>query len=186
MAITRQGLTLEQFLKLPEREPALEYADGVVTQKVAPKARHSRLQYKLAEWFNRWAEPRRLAFAFPELRTTYSGRSYVPDIAVYRRERISRNAKGEPEDEVFEPPDIAVEIVSPGQGIPALILKCRWYVEHGVLIALLVNPDDYSVRRFEPGRELLLRGADVIDMDAVLPGLHATADEWFAMLRPGW
>ena len=38
MAITRHGLTLEDFLRLPEEKPALEYeADGTVTQKVAPQ-----------------------------------------------------------------------------------------------------------------------------------------------------
>jgi Uma2 family endonuclease len=186
MAITRPALTLEQFLKLPERKPALEYADGVVTQKVAPKARHSRLQAKLAEWFNRWTEPRELAWAFTELRTTYSGRSYVPDVAVYRWERIVWDARDEPQDEVFEPPDVAVEIVSPGQNVRSQIRKCRWYVEHGVPIALLFNPDDYSVRLFKPGADpLLLHGANVIDFGPVLPGLNATVAELFALLRRG-
>src|SRR5829696_7169810 len=38
MAITRQGLTLEAFLRLHDKKPALEYkADGTVTQKVAPQ-----------------------------------------------------------------------------------------------------------------------------------------------------
>ena len=78
MAIVRQELTLEKFLALPEREPALEYAaDGRITQKVSPKGQHSRLQFKIAEWFNRQTEPRRLALALPELRTTYAGASAV-------------------------------------------------------------------------------------------------------------
>ena len=34
MALTEPRMTLEEFLALPEREPALEFEDGVVTQKV--------------------------------------------------------------------------------------------------------------------------------------------------------
>ena len=62
--------TLEEFLRLPEEEPALEYMDGVVTQKVAPKGRHSWLQLSLAEYFNGHTRPRKLALAVPELRAT--------------------------------------------------------------------------------------------------------------------
>jgi len=120
----------------------------------------------------------------------------VPDVAVYRWERIVWDARDEPQDEVFEPPDVAVEIVarsargvptddvSPGQSVRSQIRKCQWYVEHGVLIALLFNPDDYSVRRFKPDAEpLLLHGANVIDFGPVLPGLNATVAELFALLR---
>ena len=61
MAIVQQGLTLDQFLALPEKKPALEYEDGVVTQKVSPKNRHSRLQWHLLRFLNDNAEPRRIA-----------------------------------------------------------------------------------------------------------------------------
>ena len=52
MAVTRRGLTLEEFLALPEEKPALEYFNGEVTQKVSPLLRHARLQYKFAELIN--------------------------------------------------------------------------------------------------------------------------------------
>jgi hypothetical protein len=41
MVAVKQGLTLDEFLALPERKPALESADGMVTRKTAPKGRHS-------------------------------------------------------------------------------------------------------------------------------------------------
>ena len=40
MALTERRTSLEEFLKLPEEKPALEYFDGKVTQKVSPKTRH--------------------------------------------------------------------------------------------------------------------------------------------------
>src|SRR6266540_1448524 len=94
MAIALRGLTLEEFLRRPERKPALEFADGVATQKVMPGGRHSMLRGAFVGWFNWLAEPQKLALALLELRTTYGGASYVPDVSVYRWERIPRGATG--------------------------------------------------------------------------------------------
>ena len=91
MAIADKPMTLEEFLELPEEEPALEFEDGKVTQKVSPKGRHSVLQLAVAEAFNRFAKPRKLAYAFPELRSTYGTVSLVPDVAIYRWDRIPRD-----------------------------------------------------------------------------------------------
>ena len=186
MAITQQRLTLDEFLKLPEEEPALEFEEGVVTQKVAPKGRHSWLQYKLAEYFNHSADPQRLARAFPELRASFGGRSYVPDVAVYRWERIPWDAQGDVPDEFFAPPDIAIEIVSPGQSVNRLVRRCVWYVANGVRLALLVDPDDRSVIVFDAeGRTRALEGADRMDFGVVLPGLQLSVQELFSFLRGG-
>lgn len=184
MAISEQRLTLEAFLKLPEKKPALEFEDGVVIQKPVPKGKHSSLQYTLAEFLNRFARLRKLAHAFPGLRATYGGRSYVPDVVLYLWDRIPRDADGRVADDFFEPPDLAVEIVSPRQGITALVRRCLWYVASGVRIALLVDPGDESVLLFRPDEPTrALRGADQIDLGDVLPGFTLAVGELFDSLR---
>ena len=70
MAIAREGLTLEEFLALPEEKPALEYCAGVVTQKVAPLYEHSVLQGEIMFALMQQLRPHDLAEALPELRTT--------------------------------------------------------------------------------------------------------------------
>jgi Uma2 family endonuclease len=183
MAVLQRGLTLEQFLRLPEEKPALEYEDGMVTQKVAPKGRHSGLQGDLVEWINGFARSRRLARAFPELRVTFGGVSRVPDVSVYRWERVPRDGAGKVADDFTVPPDIAIEIVSPQQSVNQLIRRCLWYVDHGVPLALLVDPEDESVIRFRPNEEpRALRGADQIDLADVVPDLRLAVQELFAAL----
>ncbi|HYU17562.1 MAG TPA: Uma2 family endonuclease [Chloroflexota bacterium] len=183
MAISEKRLTLEEFLKLPEEKPALEFEDGVVAQKVSPKGQHGRLQFKFAQLIERLAEPDRRAMVFTELRSTYGGSSLVPDISVYRWDRLPRGPGGRVGDDFVTPPDIAIEIASPGQRQSALVRRCRWYVEHGVPIALLVEPRDDTVSRFRPGlREQMLRGSDRIDLDEVLPGFQLTVQELFDSL----
>jgi Uma2 family endonuclease len=183
MAIPHQRMTLEEFLKLPEEKPALEFIDGVVTQKVSPNGRHSRLRYTIAERFNRAGQPGKLAAAFPELRTTCAGASPVPDVAVYRWERIPLDAAGEVADDFLEPPDVAIEIVSPEQSVPSLVRKCQGYVDRGAAMALLVHPSHRAVRLFLPGAPpAVLQGADEMDFGQIIPGLRFSVDDLFAAL----
>src|SRR6266849_3246397 len=113
MALTQERIGLEQFLKLPEDKPALEYYDGMVIQKVSPKTRHSTLQGELVERINGFARPRHLAKAFPELRATFGGASPVPDVVILRWDRIPYDEKGILVDDITEAPAVAIEIVSP-------------------------------------------------------------------------
>jgi Uma2 family endonuclease len=183
-AIAHRRMTLEEFLRLRERKPALEYVDGEVTQKVAAKARHGTLQLRLAMLVEGFGFPSRLARAFPETRATFAGRSYVPDVVVYRWDRIPTTADGEVADDFLLPPDIAVEVISPGQTVTKLRERCRWYVANGVAIALLVAPRRRMVYRYHPrDGEQVLTGDDRIDLTEVLPGLGPTVDALFAALR---
>ena len=184
MAIAQRRLTLEEFLALPEEEPALEYYDGVVVQKVSPQGQHSALQPVIAELFNRFGRPKKLAFAFTELRATYGRYSLVPDVAVYRWHRIPRTADGKIANRFSTPPDIAVEIVSPDQSVTVLAQKCLVFLERGTGIALLVNPADESVVDFRAGAEpRMLRGDDQIDLNPVVPAFQLTVRELFDALR---
>ena len=184
MAIT-QRLTLTEFLALPEEDPALELEpDGVVVQKVAPKGRHSRLQLVLCDRINQFAEPRRMALAFPELRVVFGDAAYVPDVSVFAWDRIPRTSDDEIADVFEKPPDAAIEIVSPHQSPNALLRRCVWYVENGVAFALLVDPTDRSIVRFEQEHAArVLRAADDIDFGADLRDFRLTVDEVFAALR---
>ena len=183
MAISQQRLTLEAFLKLPDEKPALEYWDGMVIQKASPQAQHGRLQLKLGELFNRAGEPSRLAMAFSETRFTVENRSTVPDVIVYRWDRVPRDRHGKLLNRFVEPPDIAAEIASPDPSIPELVEKCRGYIATGVRIVLLIELDGEWLRRFGPsGESEPLRGADRVDLDSVLPGFELTAQELFDSL----
>lgn len=184
MAIT-QRLTLDEFLALPDEEPALELEpDGTVVQKVSPQGQHSRLQLVLCQQINRFAERARLALAFPELRVVFGGAAYVPDVSVFRWDRIPRTVDGDVANAFAAAPDVAIEIVSPEQSTNALLRRCLWYVDNGVEVALLVDPADRSVVRFlqhETAR--VLRGDDRIDFASVQPGFAVSVSELFAALR---
>lgn len=89
-------ITLEEFLNLPETKPASEYIDGKIVQKLMPQGQHSTIQGELVTAINAVSKPLQSAWAFPELRCTFSGRSIVPDVAVFSWNRIPTNDDGKP------------------------------------------------------------------------------------------
>ena len=175
-------LTLEEFLALPEEKPALEYLDGAVTQKMLPERDHSSLQYVIPARINEFAHPRKLAFAFPELRTTHSGASLVPDVAVYTWARIPRERSARGTVDVTTPPDIAIEIASPGQGRQKLLDRCRWFVEQGARLALLVDPRHQTVTLVRADEAPRVLRDDVLDLGEIIPGLTLVVGELFKVL----
>ena len=183
MAIVRQGLTLEEFLALPEEKPALEYCEGVVTQKVAPTYEHSVLQSRIIWEFMRQLEPRRMGLVLPELRSVYPERAYVPDVAVYRRERLPRRHPRQRIGELRIPPDLAVEIISPGQTLRELQAKCSRYVDLGVQVALLVDDRDETIHAFRPNTPPTVHHCGQrVALDEIAPGLHLDVDRIFDAL----
>src|SRR5205823_9227414 len=94
---------------------------------------------------------------------------------------------GELPDYFAEPPDLAVEIASPGQGLGALQQRCRDLVSLGVALVLLVIPQPRSRRAvyvFRDGSEIgPLRGADVVDLTDLAAGLRLTVEDIFSALR---
>ena len=55
MAVSEKPWTLEDFLALPEKKPALELEDGQIKKKPLPKGKHSTLQRFLVDAFQHCA-----------------------------------------------------------------------------------------------------------------------------------
>ena len=98
-------LTLEEFLVLPETKPASEYIDGKIIQKPMPQGKHSTIQGELVNFINGNLKAQKIARAYPELRCTFGGRSTVPDVSVFRWDRIPRDADGAVANVFPIPPD---------------------------------------------------------------------------------
>jgi Uma2 family endonuclease len=83
-----------------------------------------------------------------------------------------------------EPPDVAIEIISPCQPANAVARRCIQYVADGVAIALVVDQRDRSVVVYRPNTiPEAVKGDQPIDLSGVLPGFRLTAAELFDSLR---
>ena len=148
-----------------------------------PKGKHSRLQLKLCNQINKAAEPQHLAYAFPELRCSFGGRSIVLDIAVFQWLRIPCEADGEAPNDFLRSPDWVIEILSPNQSsnqVTGKILDC---LDHGCQLGWLLEPQDRSALVFCPDQvPQLQRGQARLP---VLEGLALvlTVDQIFSWLQ---
>ena len=183
MILSRDLTTLEQFLRLPEFKPALEFIGGRVIQKMSPMLPHSVIQGELLVSLNSFARPRKLGRAYPELRAVFGGEAQVPDISFYVTERLPKLVRGEEPSRISMPPDIAVEIASPGQTMAELRLKLRHSLIHGSKLGWLIRPIREEVWVLRPRRKAeCLKSGDVLSGEDVLPGFALPLDEIFGWL----
>lgn len=179
-----QRMTLVEFLALPEQKPALEYADGVVRQKMAPTPDHDELQVILCNALNATADRQDLGHTFTEIRFRLGDVVYVPDVGYYHLERLEL-VEGKRYARNLGVPDIVVEIVSPDQSMTTLIVKCQRYLVLGAALALIVDPDDEAVLVFRSGQPVrVLQGDDRMDVDDVLPDVSLTVRGLFDAIVP--
>ncbi|MBI2760878.1 MAG: Uma2 family endonuclease [Chloroflexi bacterium] len=184
---TAQKLTLEQFLAMPETEPASEFVCGEVVQKPMPDLPHSRLQSYLWSLLDRFLEQTGQGIVEIELRCVFGPpgerHGYVPDLVYISNDRV-------PDDDTRElrpfegAPDIAIEVLSPDQHAGEFADKLQFYLMYGVRLVWVLDPDRETVRIYAPGRRsVLLLGDDVLDGDVVLPGFSVRLTQLFSRLR---
>jgi len=146
MTITAiKPITIEEFLQLPETEPASEFINAEIIQKPMPQGEHSQLQIDLCETINQIAKPQKIAKAFPELRCVFGGLAIVPDIAVFRWERIPRLSSGRIANRFETYPDWAIEILSPDQRYKQVLAKLLHCAEYGTELGWLLDAEDESI-----------------------------------------
>lgn len=180
-AVIQPKPTLEEFLKLPETKPASEFINGEIIQKPMPQGQYSRLQGKLCDAINQIAESAKIAYAFPELCCTFGGESIVPDIAVFRWERIPLQPSGRIANRFEINPDWAIEIISPEQNATKVLRKLLHCSQHGTDLGWLIDPEEESIVAVFPGQRV-----EVYQGATPLPLLNGIALELTVETVLGW
>lgn len=113
--------------------------------KPMPSIQHSRVQRKLLRQMMDEAryEP------FPEINLNLNGNKSVPDIAVFQKSKVP------PDDDdsvwITVPPQLTIEILSPGQSLKSLFDKAALYLQNGVEEAWVLIPEIQSITVCKPG-----------------------------------
>ncbi len=106
-----------------------------------------------------------------------SGERYIPDVAFIRYTRQPELAYHE--GYVPNAPDLAVEVVSPGNTEDELAIKIANYLAAGTVI-WMVKPVDKRVIVFRPGEPAVtLNANDTLEGGAVLPGFTLPVKDIF-------
>ncbi len=164
---------------LSER-PAVEYCDGRRYPKMSPKFNHGRLQFAFSRML--WQRGGDRGAVASEWRCNLSERdSYVPDVSYVSYDRLRPLTDEQRETPTF-PPDVAVEIRSPGDDLAYLARKIAGYLAHGTTGACDVDPGERTLTaHFADGRVVALASGDRF-ADDVVPWLAFDLAELFSDL----
>lgn len=143
-------LTLDDFLALPETQPASEFIDGEIIQKPMPQGKHSAIQSELVPIINSKLRGAKIARAFSELRCSFSDRAIVPDVSVFVWDRIVCDESGDIANIFSIAPDWTIEILSPDQRHTKVVKNITHCLHHGALMGWLIDPDDRTVFIYYP------------------------------------
>lgn len=182
-------LSLDDFLKLGK---GIEIVDGEVLQKSASGMLHQlvsqNIYYSIDTYLNQFNFGVTFSTGLTYLMfsdTKGLKNSFVPDISFIRLENIlpmSDNTKPYPGI-----PDLAVEVISPGEDADDIQTKIRTYLEKGTEQVWLVYPTTkelHQYRRDENPEIRIYRGSQTLDLADLFPGFELTTDQIFAI--PEW
>ena len=179
MVTSTTKLTLQEFFNLPEVDRPLELIDGKAIPKMSPKFFHSRLQKTLLLILDHWAENRGRVEPEWAIVLKRNGVDWVPvpDLTYVSFERLSADWMLDEACPVA--PELAIEIISPGQTFGDLAEKAADYLQAGVCRVWLIDTQAKSITIFYPDTlPKTIRGATAM-ADDLFPELQLSPQQIF-------
>ena len=172
-------LSIEDFLALPEGDITYELIEGEAIPKMSPKRFHSRLTGTLYTLLNDWNKEKGevgIEWAVT-LKRNEEDWVPVPDLLYISYDRLPPERF---EDEACPfPPELAIEIISPGQSFGDLSEKATDYLTAGVARVWIVDAQAKSITIFYPDAPPQTKRRQDSLTDEVLPELAITVEQLF-------
>lgn len=167
---TKTALTWEEFLAAGRPDQRWEYIDGEIEFMSPTGFEHGRIILEIGGLLRAWERPtgQWVCVGADVAFTMASGDRLCPDAAVVRRERLPVDPLKGPAP---FPPDVAFEVISPGDKWSDIQRKRRIYRENGV-VQVWVDPQERTVEVISPrrGTRIFAEGETVVIEE--LPGLE--------------
>lgn len=171
-------------LGIPEVKPAIESIRGRWEQKMSPQRRHALLQARwcqlLSQTFGDLGEVGS-EWRFYLLPPREKPSSLVPDVAYVSFERMPETY-GELREKPTIAPDIAVEILSPGDRLKTLAAKIELYLANGALLVIVVDPVERTVTFHEASGTRTVAHVQAIAVPDAYPQLKIDLNALFARI----
>ena len=174
-------LTLQEFLNLPlgEGDITYELVDGQAIPKMSPKFFHAKLTFILCNLIKQWCLDKGEVWSEWSIILTRNGRDWVPtpDLLYVSYQRLPDNWNQNEACPV--PPELVIEIISPGQTFAQMVSKARDYLDAGVLRVWVVDIEARSIAVFYPDAAPNTYVSDEIITDPLFKGLEFIVEAVF-------
>jgi Uma2 family endonuclease len=165
MATQEKLLTADDLLALPDEGKKRELVRGVIVEMAPPNAEHGSLALRLGRFIGALVDEKKLGLATVETGYVLSKEPTTvraPDIAFISSARLENvDLRG------YIPiaPDLAVEVVSPGDTASEVVTKVAEYIQAGTRLVWVVYPDVKKVYVYQTAE-----AAKIVDINGVLDG----------------
>jgi Uma2 family endonuclease len=181
MPDTSPFVTAEQLERFPDDDYRYELVAGRVVRMSPVAHQHGRIVMRVGYLLSRHLDGRHLGVVSTEVGFKLASNPdtvRAPDVAFLCQERIPRP---EPRGFMDGPPDLAIEVLSPGDSPSEVAAKVEEYLVAGVRVVVVVDPDARVVRAIRPSLESVTLQADrdVLDLQDVIVGFRCTLREVF-------
>jgi Uma2 family endonuclease len=173
------SVTAEAFFSMREIERG-ELVGGEVVEMSPPGFRHGALALKLGQIIKVFVDARGLGEVVVEggfIIRRGPDTVRAPDVAFVSAARLPSGDM--PDGFAPFPPDLACEIVSPGDSLMELEAKAEEYLAAGASLVWIVNPRSRRVHVHESSGVRVLSGDDVLEGGAALPGFSVPVRKVF-------
>lgn len=165
--------TDEEFMALPQDGHRYEIVDGELIDRGNSGALHGNLAIILSSALFAVVNAQRLGALF-DSSTAFkmkNGNKRSPDISFFSKARLQGMTEL-PTGFLEGAPDLAVEILSPGNTVEEIEEKITEYFDNGARLVWVISPTQHYVLVYccaqEPDR--LLKSVDSLDGEEVIPG----------------
>jgi Uma2 family endonuclease len=185
-----EGMTLDEFVQRYGDEGPFELVEGEIVPMTPQVARSGIIAGELFLALATHVKSNGLGQVFIEVpfvtavEANWVAGSRVPDVMFVRAERMAELSAADPEWEskpLIIVPDLAVEIVSPTDRLSDVSKKIAGYLQDGVRLVWLVEPDMQTVTIYTPGSKQLTRlsSEDILTGADLIPGFEMPVAKLF-------
>ena len=184
MTVLTQSITAEELLKMPDDGFCYELVKGELRKMAPASHKHGKVTVRLTWRLAQHVETHRLGIVYAAETGFIIARDpdtvRAPDVSFIRQEVLDQS--GEP-DEAYWPgaPDLAVEVIPPGDTYTEVEEKIADWLEAGTRMVIVINPRKRMVKVYRsPGDVRLLTENDTLDGADVVPGWQMAVKDLFA------
>jgi Uma2 family endonuclease len=177
----KNQLTLQEFLNLPLGEGDINYelVNGQAIPKMSPKKFHSKLTRALLNLIEQCCEGKGEVCPELAIALTRRGRDWmpIPDILYISNQRLPPD--WEQEGACSVPPDLVIEIISPGQTFGQMAAKAKDYLDAKVLRVWVLDSQARSITVFYSDAAPQTYMGEELLQDSLFEGLEFTVEQVF-------
>ena len=187
MAVDTELMTAEILDQMPATDAHVELVAGEIIIMSPAGPEHGEIALNTGSFVREFLRKHKLGKAYAAETGFIISRNpdtvRAPDVAFVTAERARRQTRGYPLGQGFfdGAPDLAVEVVSPGDTDEAVQTKILEYLQAGTSVVWIIRPRTHTVTVYRSLSDIrVLTEQDTLTSDDLLPGFSVPVSELFA------